>query len=1253
MQTLQRPVGSAIAQSGLVGNEARLGLASEPREPPAALGHSASEDESPTARSTRNAQPRATATGLFPRPLDWQPPPAQEQYSSPTAISACQSDDQHSERTGPPPKLDTLQAERESPSKRTAHLGVKWLAPSAYDTERRLPAEMLIADLPAAGAEEWASDLVGLTQVRTAGEEISALERKVERELLRASARAREKAEAEAAGGVVQRLSPPHARGAVHSRSPTKGRAAQVHALSIAAGASDGPMPPQRAIELSVSRAEVAVVERALKELVAQVATLSPAHASLLERLCGAQAIASKLFEGAAADLALALARREVQRSERAAADGRAIAAVAVKTEALEAQLAKLLTPVLGEEGRELRSEKELARELASQRSAAGIVAIELGQFKMRAEAEAELHANARVRIGENEREASRQREAHEGDIARLARSEARVEQLALANSQLDARANSLAAGEGEKMTELRRALDASALQRASLAGERDFLRSDLNTRTAERDTLRELKTKMDSELAGCRFKQAKLVADLSAAQQEAEENTLTADRLVEQVEAHKEHQAELRALFDDEQGRRKVLEKEAQTLRHLGQTVVAREWELRVLASGVSDADTAFVQMRAQAAEMRARSEGLRVEMARQRAELVAEREKSEKETERADEAEEKLAQLSETHARFVEKMQRLEARAVKLEEEAAAATFAASSALKGASVAEAEAAGLKRAVSLLEEKLAEQGTALQQQGASSELTAFRASTLFHQLEGDKKSGTVQLATLGRSLAEADRSGERAARELAELQEQLVELRLARLLATPAPAASAAGASRGAAGTAPPGIVPGGDGGSRGGSRGGGGGETREMRVERLAELEARLEAAEQRAGHAEAQLAEALYARAQAGGGSGGGADESREESREEARISHTQTASQTASPARHTSSAERALLGVGDASAPRARRGSQQPLSSASPPRAASPDLTSPRAPPAATEPVQQQEQQQLAQQQQQQAQPQQQQAQQLQATQARLRGAALTAARALGELKALHQYVQALALQLRQTVKGLMAWDVASALLDKNGHYALVDKLNSIRSFQQWSWTQRTPVFAVDGDALVIVLPMHGNRPQRQLTATERYLAKHTHLRPLPLTRMPDAPQSQARLGKKLRHAAYVVAAAASPLQRLPRLSINRTEVREAPNRASERGQEPRRAAEQPASAESPQGGLRTRSIQLSANPSSPAFLPRIGSFATEGEQLKFEPLPGASGPPSPTTLGRSTLVLASASPTPAASPLRSRSQPGAG
>jgi hypothetical protein len=281
---MQRAVGNAIASSGLVGSDARL--ASEAREVPPALGDSGADEEGASADTARSASSRAVATGLFPRPLDWQPPPAlapPAHEHSPTAASARahRSDEQHSER---------VQPAAHSPSK-SAHLGVKWLA---QDIEHRkpLPAEIaatLLADLVAAGVDmrgrtAEAREVAGLTQARSAGDEdVSALERRVERELLRASARAREKAGFEAAagggGGVLRRLSPPRARGAVRgavhatspNKSPTKARAGHPHALPIAAGASGGPMPAQRAIELQVSRAEAHVVERALRELVAQV----------------------------------------------------------------------------------------------------------------------------------------------------------------------------------------------------------------------------------------------------------------------------------------------------------------------------------------------------------------------------------------------------------------------------------------------------------------------------------------------------------------------------------------------------------------------------------------------------------------------------------------------------------------------------------------------------------------------------------------------------------------------------------------------------------------------------------------------------------------------------------------------------------------------------------------------------------------------------------------------------------------------
>ena len=118
---------------------------------------------------------------------------------------------------------------------------------------------------------------------------------------------------------------------------------------------------------------------------------------------------------------------------------------------------------------------------------------------------------------------------------------------------------------------------------------------------------------------------------------------------------------------------------------------------------------------------------------------------------------------------------------------------------------------------------------------------------------------------------------------------------------------------------------------------------------------------------------------------------------------------------------------------------------------------------------------------------------------------LRAGAQVLAHALAELRAVQRHTRALAAQLRDTVNGLMAWDVASALLDRKGHFALVDKLNSVHAHLSWRWSLRTPAFVIDDSSLVIVVPMAGRQPRREVTPTERFLTLHKHLRPMQLTR----------------------------------------------------------------------------------------------------------------------------------------------------
>ena len=80
----------------------------------------------------------------------------------------------------------------------------------------------------------------------------------------------------------------------------------------------------------------------ALKELIAQVGALSPAHGALLDRLCGAQLTGSQLVERTALELADRLAGFEGVAQRREQRDASALAAASAKVDALEAQLASL-----------------------------------------------------------------------------------------------------------------------------------------------------------------------------------------------------------------------------------------------------------------------------------------------------------------------------------------------------------------------------------------------------------------------------------------------------------------------------------------------------------------------------------------------------------------------------------------------------------------------------------------------------------------------------------------------------------------------------------------------------------------------------------------------------------------------------------------------------------------------------------------------------------------------------------------------
>jgi hypothetical protein len=90
-------------------------------------------------------------------------------------------------------------------------------------------------------------------------------------------------------------------------------------------------------------------------------------------------------------------------------------------------------------------------------------------------------------------------------------------------------------------------------------------------------------------------------------------------------------------------------------------------------------------------------------------------------------------------------------------------------------------------------------------------------------------------------------------------------------------------------------------------------------------------------------------------------------------------------------------------------------------------------------------------------------------------------------------------------------------VASALLDRRGHVALVDRLNGIKPHHGFHWEQRTPAFAVEGGALVVRVPMAGAAPRRELSATEAFLARHARVRSLVLGKGPAAPAAAAAAG----------------------------------------------------------------------------------------------------------------------------------------